>query len=147
MSLFDTFTQALGAAAPGGSPETAGALDPVALLQHLGPWLGPQGLGGLVQAFEQGGLGAIVQSWVGTGANLPVSADQLQQVLGDERLGALAGAMGLDGATVARHLSQHLPALVDQLSPGGRLPDGALDAGALSGLAGMAAQWLGGATR
>jgi uncharacterized protein YidB (DUF937 family) len=99
------------------------------------------GLGGLVQAFQQGGLGDVVQSWVGTGQNLPVSPEQLQSVLGGENgpLAQIASKLGMNPADVAGHLSQWLPQLVDQATPGGQLPQG----GGVGALADLASQFLG----
>ncbi len=84
----------------------------------------PGGLGGLVQAFQQGGLGEIVNSWVSTGKNLPVSGDQLSSVLGSDFIGKLAGQAGVAPQEVSNGLADILPGLVDQLTPGGKLPEG-----------------------
>lgn len=84
----------------------------------------PGGLGGLVQAFQQGGLGEIVNSWVSTGKNLPVSGDQLSSVLGSDFIGKLAGQAGVAPQEVSNGLADLLPGLVDQLTPGGKLPEG-----------------------
>lgn len=84
----------------------------------------PGGLGGLVQAFRQGGLGEIVDSWVSTGQNLPVSGDQLSSVLGSDVIGTLAGQAGVAPQELSSGLAALLPGLVDQLTPGGKLPEG-----------------------
>jgi uncharacterized protein YidB (DUF937 family) len=98
------------------------------------------GIGGLVQAFQQGGLGNVVQSWIGTGQNLPISAEQLQSVLGGEGgpLAQIAGKLGMNPADVAGHLSQLLPQLVDTATPDGQLPQG----GGLGQLADLASKFL-----
>jgi len=86
------------------------------------------GLGGLVEKFQAGGLGEAVQSWVGTGQNLPISAAQLQSVLGSEQVAAIAGKLGVDPQQAAELLSKFLPQTVDQLTPDGQLPaDGGAD--------------------
>jgi uncharacterized protein YidB (DUF937 family) len=93
------------------------------------------GLSGLVQAFENGGLGHLVQSWVGTGQNLPVSPDQISNVLNSSGvLGRIAQATGLQQADVARHLSGLLPQIVDHLTPNGQVHQGDVSS-ALSTLA------------
>ena len=46
----------------------------------------PGGLSGLLQQFHDKGLGGLVTSWVSTGQNLPISADQIQHVLGSEQV-------------------------------------------------------------
>jgi uncharacterized protein YidB (DUF937 family) len=98
------------------------------------------GIGGLVQAFQQGGLGNVVQSWIGTGQNLPISADQLQAVLGGDNgpLAQIAGKLGMNPADGAGHLSQLLPQLVDHATPDGQLPQG----GGLGAFADLASKFL-----
>jgi uncharacterized protein YidB (DUF937 family) len=83
---------------------------------------GAGGLAGLVQQFEQGGLGNIVQSWVGKGPNQPVSPTQLQQVLGGTQLQALAAKLGVSPEAVSQQLSQVLPHVVNHLTPDGTIP-------------------------
>jgi len=95
------------------------------------------GLQGLVATFEQGGMGGVIASWIGTGANQSISAEQIQAVLGSEQVQAIASRLGLNTQDVAGHLAQLLPQVVDKLTPGGTLPDagGGLGA-ALGGLFG-----------
>lgn len=81
------------------------------------------GLGGLVQQFEQAGLGDVVGSWIGTGQNLPISADQLGSVLGPDVLGQLAKQVGMSQSEVGGQLSDLLPQLVDKLTPSGQISD------------------------
>jgi uncharacterized protein YidB (DUF937 family) len=82
----------------------------------------PGGLSGLVQRFHEKGLGGLVSSWVGTGQNLPVAADQLEHVLGSERVRALAAQAGIPPEIASAHLAQLLPMIVDKLTPNGQLP-------------------------
>lgn len=128
MGLLDSLIGAVGGGGQGGGAELIGAL-----LQQLG---GQQGLGALVEQFSRGGLGELVQSWVGSGQNLPISPDQIAQVLGDGPLAQLAQQFGLQPAQMASQLSSQLPGLVDQLTPQGRLPEQGLDEllGSLGGL-------------
>jgi len=84
---------------------------------------GQGGLGGLVKAFGERGLGDIVGSWVSTGANLPISPQQVQQGLGMQQLQALGAQHGLSADGAAQALAQLLPGIVDKLTPGGQLPD------------------------
>ncbi len=84
------------------------------------------GLSGLVEKFQQGGLGDVVASWVGTGANQPISADQLQQVLGSGPLADIAGKLGVSPDEVGGHLAQLLPQVVDKLTPNGSIEQGGL---------------------
>jgi uncharacterized protein YidB (DUF937 family) len=55
----------------------------------------PGGLSGLLQSFHDKGLGELVTSWVGTGQNLPISADQIEHVLGSEQVQQLAAKLGI----------------------------------------------------
>ena len=84
------------------------------------------GLAGLVRSFQQAGLGEQVNSWVGSGQNLPVSADQVSQVFGQDRMADMASRMGLSTGDLGTQLSLMLPQAVDQLTPGGRMPEGGL---------------------
>lgn len=81
------------------------------------------GLPGLVQSFQDKGLGGIVDSWVSTGQNLPISADQLAQGLGGDKLGSLAQSLGMDQGELSSKLSELLPNVVDKLTPNGQVPD------------------------
>ena len=92
------------------------------------------GLAGLVRQLAASGLGPQVQSWIGTGANLPVSGDQIQAALGSEKIQQLAQQVGLDPAQLSGALAHLLPHAVDQLTPGGELPHPSGLQAALSGL-------------
>lgn len=93
------------------------------------------GLGGLLQQLQQGGLGDAAQSWVGTGENQPVSAEQLQNALGADRIDALAQQVGMPAGDLSSQLAQYLPQVVDRMTPNGQLPDeaGGADLGGLLG--------------
>ncbi len=78
-------------------------------------------LQGLVSKLQEGGLGAQVQSWLGNGSNMPVTADQLRAALGDEHVKQLAEQFGVPVDKVLGLLSEHLPQTVDQASPDGTL--------------------------
>ncbi len=97
------------------------------------------GLGGLMDKFQQAGLGDVLGSWVGTGQNQPISADQLTSVLGSDALSGLAAKLGLDPSEAAGQLAQVLPGVVDHLTPQGQAPQEGLGdssdlMGALSGM-------------
>jgi uncharacterized protein YidB (DUF937 family) len=94
------------------------------------------GLGGLIGKFTEAGMGDQVNSWVGTGQNMPVSADQVSSALGPDMMGQLAQQLGLGHGEVAGHLSQMLPHLVDKMTPGGQMPQAGAGGG-LGDLAGM----------
>jgi len=124
-------------AQPGQAPGTpAGGLGELgALAGVLGPLLSSSnnslgGLPGLADKFNQAGLGHLVQSWIGSGANLPVSEAQLQSVLGSETITNLAAKVGIDPAQLQAHLAQYLPLIVDRLTPHGALPEPGSEAAA-----------------
>lgn len=140
MSILSTLAGALEKGAPltPGTPDAAGGANAgagplagasgavvvsqilAAIQQH------PGGLAGILQSLQQGGLGHLVQSWIGTGPNLPVSPDQLRNTLGSDWLSRLAQMTGLPQGDLEQHLSSALPQVVDHLSPNGQLPQGDL---------------------
>lgn len=81
------------------------------------------GVAGLQRMFEQGGLGSIVSSWVGSGQSLPISASQLQNVLHSAALQEAAQKAGMDPSQLTNMMSTLLPHLVDKLTPNGQVPD------------------------
>jgi uncharacterized protein YidB (DUF937 family) len=107
----------------------------VQLLNAVTGMLGKQnagGLAGLVDQFTKSGLGDVVSSWVGTGKNLPISADQITKALGGNQLGDLAKQAGLTPEKASSMLAGVLPGLVDSLTPNGKMPEGDMLQQALS---------------
>ena len=84
------------------------------------------GLGGLVAKFQQAGLGDAVNSWIGQGANQPVSGEQVTQALGPDTVSQIGAKLGLGQGEAASQLSQILPGLIDHLTPNGQAPTGGL---------------------
>ena len=80
------------------------------------------GLPGLLAKFQQSGLGQHAESWVSSNANLPISAEQLHQVLGSGAIAQIASQLGMDHGQVSGGLAQLLPQLVNQLTPNGSVP-------------------------
>ena len=118
MSLFDAINDALGA-----NEAHAGLV--TAAMEALGRASGG-GRGGLVEAFRAKGLGDVVASWIGTGQNLPVTAEQIQSVLGSGLGQQLAARVGLPPEAASALLAQLLPQAVDRLTPEGTVPAGGL---------------------
>ena len=81
------------------------------------------GIGSLISRFEQAGLGQVAQSWVGNGPNQSVSPQQLHSVLGDGQVQGMANQAGMQPQDLLSQLSQHLPNVVNQMTPNGRVPD------------------------
>jgi uncharacterized protein YidB (DUF937 family) len=124
MGILDTVlgavkSQVTNNAAPGAVGADRGLLESV-----IGMVSDPQsgGLAGLIEKISAGGLGEQVASWVSTGQNLPVSAEQIQQVLGSSFVQGLAQKMGINTADVAGSLATLLPQVVDKLTPDGQVP-------------------------
>lgn len=114
MGLLDTITSAIGTGSP--QAQAQASLLP-ALIEQVKSY--PGGLPGLIEKFQQGGLGDVIASWVSNGQNQPVSPDQLHSVLGDGIVNNLAQKSGLDVGSVLSSLSVMLPSLVDQATPEG----------------------------
>jgi uncharacterized protein YidB (DUF937 family) len=80
------------------------------------------GVQGIVTQLEQQGLGGTVRSWVGTGPNQPITADQIHQAFGSDTVKQLAAKFGLSPQDLAQKLSTILPQAIDKLTPGGVVP-------------------------
>lgn len=80
------------------------------------------GLGGLIDAFQKAGMGQHMDSWIGTGQNLPINADQLSQVLGSDKIRDIAGQLGMSHGEVSGGLADMLPQLIDKITPHGQVP-------------------------
>jgi uncharacterized protein YidB (DUF937 family) len=100
----------------GGQGQSPLALMALQLIQQQG------GLPGIMSKFQQGGLAAQASSWVGTGANLPISGSQLQQILGSGSIGQIAQQLGLSHGDASAGLAQVLPQVIDHLTPNGQVP-------------------------
>ena len=124
MGLMDQLGQAAGGLMGGQTAQNP-------LLQAVTSLLGQNssvgGLAGLVQAFQKNGLGDIVNSWVSTGKNLPVTPDQIKQGLGGDFLSQLAGKAGVSTDAASSQLSSLLPDVIDKLTPSGKIEAGGID--------------------
>ena len=80
------------------------------------------GLGSIIKELQDNGHGRAAQSWVGTGPNEEIAPKDLANALGSDTLNTLSKQTGLSVDDLLAGLSQHLPDLVDQLTPNGRLP-------------------------
>jgi uncharacterized protein YidB (DUF937 family) len=80
------------------------------------------GLGELLRQFQQNGQGEVANSWVGPGPNKQISPGDLASALGADQINALSAQSGLSRDELLSGLSQHLPDVIDHLTPDGRLP-------------------------
>lgn len=110
MGLFDQVVSALG----GGESDSQGNL--LQTIMHFvnSPEIG--GLSGLLQTLREGGLGDIVNSWLSEGPNLPISAEQIQAVLGGSALQGLAAKLGVTQDQASASLAQTLPQVVTTMA-------------------------------
>ena len=122
MGLMDSIKEAV-KGETGNRFAEVGAQHPIAsqLLSMFGTGNQGRGLSELVSTFQQKGLAGIVNSWVGTGANLPINADQIEQALGQERVQQIAAKLGMDPEMLKGQLAQVLPSVVDTLTPNGKI--------------------------
>ena len=93
------------------------------------------GVQGLSQKFSAGGLGDIAASWLGKGGNLPISAQQIESILGSGPIGQFAQKLGVSPAQAASVLAMALPIIIDKLTPDGKAENAksSVDAGDLLG--------------
>lgn len=114
MGIFDE-SKEIGGSMMGG--EHAGALS--AITEYINsPQVG--GLSGLQSMFQEKGLGGLVSSWIGSGQNLPISADQLNSVLHCDALNQAAAKFGIDPNQLQSMMTQLLPHIVDKMTPKGQ---------------------------
>ena len=95
---------------------------------------GTGGLGGLVQAFQGKGMGDMISSWISTGPNPPISPGQITDVLGRDTLSQFAAKAGVPQQEAGGLLASLLPAVIDNLTPQGQVPESNALESALGGL-------------
>jgi len=121
MSLFTEIVKsAIGASNTSGQTENQSQNllnGTLGMLQAMG------GIDGLVNKLQQSGLGDLAASWIGTGENKSINPEELANVLGKGQIAALAQQAGIPESQGASVLSQVLPAMVDKLTPDGKVPD------------------------
>lgn len=107
----------------GGRDERDPGAGPYARLDHEAGD-GQTGLDGLIERFQRGGLGEMMESWIGHGENRPVQPRQLADALGPDAVDTLAQRTGLQRDDLLSQLAQALPQVIDRLTPQGRRPTG-----------------------
>ena len=122
MGIFDSLENS--PALKGALGQLGAAVLPGVLSEIMGT--GSQGgLNAIVAKLEQAGFGEQVKSWIGTGQNLPITADQLRKVLGSDTVRQLAAKYNIPIDQVTEVLAHQLPLAVDRASPDGKLPHSA----------------------
>jgi uncharacterized protein YidB (DUF937 family) len=110
----------------GGGPRPGGGGPGDILGQVLGGGTAPRaggGLGGLLEQMQKAGFADQAKSWVGTGQNMPISADAMREIFGKDGLEEIARRTELTPQEASEGLSQLLPEVVDRVTPGGHEPD------------------------
>jgi len=85
------------------------------------------GLGGILSKFQEGGLADVAASWVGKGNNAPVSSNQITDVLGSGAIADMAAKFGISPDILSSQLAEHLPGVVDKMTPDGEVNDNSGD--------------------
>ena len=80
------------------------------------------GLQGMLDKFKTIGLAKEVDSWVGEGPNLPITAKHIEQVMGKATVAEAAKRFDIPGKVIRAKLAEYLPGVVDELTPGGKVP-------------------------
>jgi uncharacterized protein YidB (DUF937 family) len=96
------------------------------------------GLSALVLAFQQKDLGDVISSWISTGRNLPISADELRNAIGEDKIREIAEEAGISTEAASSQLTELLPSIIDKLTPNGKIPEGTIFEKALEMLNGKA---------
>ena len=124
MSLLDSVEGMIGGG--GGEGGAAGAV--LEMLQNH-----PGGADGLAQQFQAGGLGHLVESWAGPGNNLNVTPDQIQSVLGEEHIAAVANKLGVSPQDASAKIAEYLPQVMSAISQNGQMPGQGADLMSMAG--------------
>ena len=76
----------------------------------------------VVQHFSDAGLSRLVASWVGTGANLPVTSHEIAMGLGRDMVAEIGHRSGMSEEEAVYQLTKLLPRIIDTLTPDGVVP-------------------------
>lgn len=129
MGLLDSVAGAVLGKVLGGNQDGGMAAVAMELLNGNG------GIGGLLDKFKEGGLADAAASWVSKGENLPISAEQISSVLGNGQIAEMAAKFGITPEILSSQLAEHLPSVIDKITPDGEVNAGSSDL--LSNILGM----------
>jgi len=121
MSFFDEIKNKLFTATGGKEGEQSGLIESI---MGMVTNKDSGGLEGLLNNFKENGLGDIISSWISTGENQPISADQIQDGIGKEQIQQIADKIGLSPDAAKSKLAELLPDIIDKLTPDGKIPEG-----------------------
>jgi uncharacterized protein YidB (DUF937 family) len=121
MGLLDSLVQTALQSALGGSSQNQTANVVKSVVGMLTSNSG--GISGLVDTLSKSGLADVAASWIGKGDNKPISATQLVEALGQDKVDELAQEAGIPPEKGAEVLSQVLPGVVNEMTPDGEIPE------------------------
>jgi len=107
----------------GGQAQAGQGAQEKSLIEGVVDMFKGEGVNGMVQRFREKGLEETVKSWIGTGANQNITANQVRDVVGQEKISQLAGQTGMSEEKVATVLTEVLPDAVDRATPDGKMDD------------------------
>lgn len=122
MGLLDQIGGAVGGVLGQGQAGAQSGASSGLLQQVIGMLSKPGAMSNITNAFHSAGLDNVLQSWIGTGKNLPISGDQVKQVLGTGNVADLGARAGLNESDTSNALAGMLPQVIDKLTPDGKLP-------------------------
>ena len=79
------------------------------------------GLPGVLEKFKAAGFANEVASWVGKGANLQISAEQVTQILGSATIQTAANKLGINASEISAKIAEYLPLVIDRMTPNGEV--------------------------
>jgi len=123
MGFLDEIVGSVSSALGANSSQDSGLVGGIMEMLSSGGSGSSGGLGGLIQSFQSNGLGDVISSWIGTGQNQAISADQVQQVLGSDMVQNLAAKTGIPSDQIGGKLAELLPGVIDKLTPDGAVPE------------------------
>lgn len=119
MGIFDKIEGAVG----GGAGANISQEQHESLMQHAMQMFGNrESLNGLVNNAQSHGLGGVVQSWIGNGANQSIDPNQAESLVGQDRIQQLAQRVGIPAGIASMVMAKVLPMVVDRLTPQGKIP-------------------------
>ena len=106
----------------GGSTQSGAGVASSPVLQAIMEWVQEQGgFMVLLEKFQQGGLGGVLNSWLGAGSNQSIGGGEVRSAFGDDLLQSLASKLGTDIGGASDTLAQYLPQIMDKASPAGEI--------------------------
>ena len=92
------------------------------ILDQLASGVSGTALGDVLDRFRDGSAGSKVDSWVRTGPNLPMKAEDVVSAIDEETLSSLSQQTGLSRDELVARIMHDLPEAVDRMTPDGKMP-------------------------